>query len=154
MIFPLAMLDWPAWVQHPALVWLVTGLYLGLMALIGVYGLHRYRLVFLYGRHRRIRPRPGVRYDQLPLVTVQLPMFNEGAVVHRIIDAACAIDYPKDKLQVQVVDDSTDGSAELARRRRVLGRAAASISSTCTAPTARASRPGRWRRRPQPRPAN
>ncbi len=113
----LSTLNWPAWVQHPALVWLVTGLYLGLMALIGVYGLHRYRLVFLYGRHRRMRPRPGVRYDDLPRVTVQLPMFNEGAVVHRIIDAACAIDYPNDKLQVQVVDDSTDDSAELARRR-------------------------------------
>lgn len=117
MMYLLSTLDGLEWVQHPALWWLVTGAYLGLMALIGLYGLHRYWLVFLYGRHRRTRPRPAVRYDDLPRVTVQLPMFNEGAVVHRIIDAACAIDYPKDKLQVQVVDDSNDSSAELARQR-------------------------------------
>ncbi len=113
----LSMLSFPAWIDPEVLRWPVTGTYLALMAVIGVYGLHRYWLVFLYGRHRQVRPRPEQRYEQVPRVTVQLPMFNEGAVVHRIIDAACEIDYPTDRLQIQVVDDSTDSSADLARQR-------------------------------------
>jgi len=88
-----------------------------LMGLICIYGLHRYWLVYLYHRHRRDAPQPAARFDELPLVTVQLPMFNEGAVAERIIDAACALDYPEDRLRIQVLDDSTDDSAELARQR-------------------------------------
>jgi cellulose synthase/poly-beta-1,6-N-acetylglucosamine synthase-like glycosyltransferase len=104
--FDLQLLRWP-----------VTGAYVLLLALIGLYGLHRYWLVFLYSRHHKQRPRPEKRYDQLPRVTVQLPMYNEGLVAHRIIDAACRIDYPADRLQIQVVDDSTDGSETLAKQR-------------------------------------
>ncbi len=106
-----------AWIDPQILRWPVTGVYLALMVIIGTYGLHRYWLVYLYSRHRRVRPRPERRYEQLPRVTVQLPIFNEGAVIHRIIDAACAIDYPTELLQVQVVDDSTDESATMAERR-------------------------------------
>ncbi len=113
----ISTIDKTTWMDSQVLRWLVTGTYLGLMAMIGLYGVHRYWLVYLFGRHRRTRPRPDVRYTDLPRVTVQLPIFNEGLVVHRIIDAACAIDYPTDRLQVQVVDDSTDDSAELARLR-------------------------------------
>jgi len=97
--------------------WPVTGAYVFLLMLIGLYGLHRYWLVYLFGRHHKHRPRPQVRYAQVPRVTVQLPMFNEGLVAHRIIDAACRIDYPTDRLQIQVVDDSTDDSADLAKQR-------------------------------------
>jgi cellulose synthase/poly-beta-1,6-N-acetylglucosamine synthase-like glycosyltransferase len=113
----LSMLNSPAWIDLQIFRWPVTVTYLALMMMIGVYGLHRYWLVFLYGRHRRANPRPQQRYEQLPRVTVQLPMFNENEVVHRIIDATCAIDYPADHLQIQVVDDSTDASADLARTR-------------------------------------
>jgi len=101
--------DWLA----PAL----TTVYLLVLALIGAYGLHRYWLVYLFARHRRRHPRPKQRFDPLPPVTVQLPMYNEGQVAARIIDAACAIDYPRDRFQVQVVDDSTDESARIARQR-------------------------------------
>lgn len=117
------MTDWistpilSAWLDPQLLRWPVTGVYLALMVTIGIYGLHRYWLVYLFGRHRRVRPRPERRYDQLPKVTVQLPVFNEGAVIHRIIDAACAIDYPAELLQIQVVDDSTDESAAVAAQR-------------------------------------
>ncbi len=111
------MLDVPAWMDPQALRWPVTGAYILLLLLIGVYGLHRYWLVYLFGRHRRQHPRPQHRYEQLPRVTVQLPVFNEGAVVKRIIDAACEIDYPADRLQIQVVDDSTDDSTDLAKAR-------------------------------------
>ena len=114
LISPLSL---AAWIDPQILRWPITGVYLMLMATIGIYGLHRYWLVYLYGRHRRVRPRPERRYEQLPRVTVQLPIFNEGAVIHRIIDAACAIDYPAELLQVQVVDDSIDESAALAKQR-------------------------------------
>jgi cellulose synthase/poly-beta-1,6-N-acetylglucosamine synthase-like glycosyltransferase len=52
----------------------------------------------------------------LPKITVQLPMYNEDLVAERIIRASCQIDYPLDRLEIQVLDDSTDHSAEIARR--------------------------------------
>ncbi|MHC4414554.1 MAG: cellulose synthase family protein [Planctomycetota bacterium] len=92
--------------------------YTAVFTLICVYGAHRYWVVWLFLRNRRRRgePQPPGRYLKLPPVTVQLPMFNERHVAQRIIEAACAIDYPRDLLQVQVLDDSTDESAEIARR--------------------------------------
>ena len=97
--------------------WPLTSVYLLLIALIGTYGLHRYWLVYLFNRHRKAVARPARRFDQLPRVTVQLPMFNEGAVARRIIDAACALDYPADRLQIQVLDDSTDRSRTICADR-------------------------------------
>ena len=97
--------------------WLLTAAYVGLLLTICTYGLHRYWLVYLYRKHQKNTPRPARRFDQLPRVTLQLPMFNEGAVAQRIIDAAAAMDYPRDRLQIQVVDDSTDESARLAQGR-------------------------------------
>ncbi len=88
---------------------LVISSYLLLLALIATYGVHRYWLVWLFYRHRKQQPRVTQHYlpHQLPLVTVQLPMFNESRVAQRIIDAACHLDYPADRLQIQVLDDST-----------------------------------------------
>ncbi len=101
----------------PALRWPLTALYVLLLALIAVYGLHRYWLVWLHMRHCRRPPRPTRRLAQLPMVTVQLPMFNELQVTERVIDAVCGLDYPRARLQIQVLDDSTDRSAEIARQR-------------------------------------
>lgn len=55
--------------------------------------------------------------DDLPTVTLQAPIFNERFVVERLIDALAAIEYPKDKLQIQILDDSTDDTVDLARKR-------------------------------------
>ncbi|MEM0915705.1 MAG: glycosyltransferase, partial [Planctomycetota bacterium] len=101
----------------PVLRAIVTAAYVALLALICVYGVHRYWMMRLYRRHLMDCARPAGRFRELPRVTVQLPMFNEGQVGVRIIDAAAELDYPRDRLQIQVVDDSTDGSADLARRR-------------------------------------
>lgn len=110
--------QWLAGVFDPAMWrWPLTIAYLALLGMIALYGLHRYWLVYLYNRHRGHLPRPARRYELLPRVTVQLPMFNEGAVAERIIDAACQLEYPADRIQIQVVDDSTDGSAALVQRR-------------------------------------
>ena len=116
----LSSLDFGTWSHSwtmPWVRWLITGLYLAVLMLICVYGLHRYWLVYLYYRHRRVRMDSGTKYSDLPTVTVQLPMFNEAAVAKRIIDAACALDYPRDRLQIQVLDDSTDESALIAHNR-------------------------------------
>src|SRR5262245_66196833 len=73
-------------------------------------------------RNRDRVPRPPVhRFAELPVVTIQLPIYNEMYVVDRLVDAVCAIDYPLDKLEIQVLDDSTDETreiAELAVRRQ------------------------------------
>ena len=55
--------------------------------------------------------------ENLPLVTVQLPFYNEQYVAERIIDTVCKFDYPTDKLQVQVLDDSTDETVEIVAKR-------------------------------------
>ncbi|MHC4106668.1 MAG: cellulose synthase family protein [Planctomycetota bacterium] len=92
--------------------------YLAVIGVICVYGLHRYWLVWLFlrRRHPLAGAAPSRRFEQLPRVTVQLPMFNERRVAERAIEAACAIDYPRRLLQIQVLDDSTDESVEVARR--------------------------------------
>ena len=85
------------------------------LAMVSIYGLHRYALVALYYRHRRKEPKPKGSFKQLPHVTVQLPMYNEKYVARRIIEKACQIDYPRDRLQIQVLDDSTDETRQIAR---------------------------------------
>lgn len=96
--------------------WPLTGLYLATLAMLCTYGLHRYYLTWVYYRTRLRARRPGRRFTELPAVTVQLPMFNERHVAERIIEAACRLEYPREKLQIQVLDDSTDESAAIAQR--------------------------------------
>src|SRR5262249_46656482 len=83
---------------------------------VAVYGFHRYVLVYLYLKHRNNVYQAKGRFEQLPRVTVQLPMYNEDIVAERIIKASCQIDYPHELLEIQVLDDSTDQSAEIARK--------------------------------------
>jgi len=92
--------------------------YCAVLTLVALYGFHRYVLLYLYVKHRANDPRPKSTYNDadLPRVTVQLPMYNEDVVAERIIRASCQIDYPHDKLEIQVLDDSTDHSADIARR--------------------------------------
>jgi cellulose synthase/poly-beta-1,6-N-acetylglucosamine synthase-like glycosyltransferase len=94
---------------------LLVGSYLGILVAISIYGFHRYVLLYLYLKHRNDIYVPKGPFKQLPRITVQLPMFNEDIVAERIIKATCQIDYPLDKLEIQVLDDSTDHSADIAR---------------------------------------
>ena len=91
-------------------------MYLAVCLAVAVYGFHRYVLVYLYMKHRKDVKDPKSRYTQLPRITIQLPMFNEAAVAERVIKHTCLIDYPLDLLDIQVLDDSTDESADIARR--------------------------------------
>jgi cellulose synthase/poly-beta-1,6-N-acetylglucosamine synthase-like glycosyltransferase len=83
---------------------------------LAVYTLNSFLLTFLYWRHRR-ETLPVPVLERFPRVTVQLPVFNEAHVIERLIDAAVRLRYPPDKLQIQVLDDSTDETTLLARRR-------------------------------------
>ena len=89
--------------------------YLAILVLVCAYGCHRYQLVHLYYKYRANIPKLHACFRELPRVTIQLPMYNELAVAERIIDASCRIDYPRDRLQIQVLDDSTDETVEIAR---------------------------------------
>jgi cellulose synthase/poly-beta-1,6-N-acetylglucosamine synthase-like glycosyltransferase len=89
--------------------------YFAVMLVLAVYGLHRYQLVYLYFKYRKnYTPDPPKYFDELPHVTVQLPIFNEQFVIDRLVEAVCALEYPKDKLEIQVLDDSTDETQEVA----------------------------------------
>jgi cellulose synthase/poly-beta-1,6-N-acetylglucosamine synthase-like glycosyltransferase len=95
--------------------------YFFVLSILGIYGWHRYYLVYLYMKHKDRAPGPPPPVDEWPVVTVQLPIYNEMYVVDRLIDAVCELDYPKEKLEIQVLDDSTDETrdiAELAVRRQ------------------------------------
>src|SRR5881275_2538047 len=94
--------------------------YFFVLIILAVYGWHRYYLVYLYMSNRDKEPQQGPPLDPLPTVTIQLPLFNEMYVADRLIDAVCRIEYPRDRLEIQVLDDSTDETrsiAEVAVRR-------------------------------------
>jgi cellulose synthase/poly-beta-1,6-N-acetylglucosamine synthase-like glycosyltransferase len=98
---------------------LVIVLYLVTLGVLALYGVHRTGLLWLYLRHRREQTTPRSRFAEadLPVVTVQLPMFNEFFVAERVIDAAGRLDYPRDRLEIQILDDSTDATSILARAK-------------------------------------
>ena len=90
--------------------------YFAILGLLSVYGVYRYRLVYLFLRYQKHRPQPKSRFepDRLPRVTVQLPLFNEMYVAERLIDAVVKLEYPRDLLDIQVLDDSTDDTQQIA----------------------------------------
>ena len=83
--------------------------YFGILIVLSIYGLHRVECIRRYYRHRRNAPKAPARYfAQLPRVTVQLPIYNERFVVERLLEETLKLDYPRELLQIQVLDDSTD----------------------------------------------
>ena len=90
--------------------------YFIVLILLASYGAHRYVLVYLYYRNKKNHTtEPQARFEDLPRVTVQLPIFNEQYVVDRLLDSICKLDYPREKLDIQLLDDSTDETVEVAR---------------------------------------
>ena len=90
--------------------------YFIVLIILAAYGAHRYWLVYLYYKHKKNKTtEAAAHFDDLPRVTVQLPIFNEQYVVDRLLDAVCRLDYPKEKLDIQLLDDSTDETVEVAR---------------------------------------
>lgn len=93
-----------------------------LLFLLCIYGAHRLQLTWVAWRSRSTQAAKPL--DNLPVITVQLPVFNERFVVERLIDAVAALDYPRERLQIQVLDDSTDDTTVLAAARVAHHRAA------------------------------
>lgn len=97
--------------QLPTLLWLCC--YLFVVVGLSAFGLHRWFLVGLFWKNYRNPPQPLGRFAELPLITVQLPIFNEQLVVSRLVKAVAALDYPKELLQIQILDDSTDETQQI-----------------------------------------
>ena len=90
-------------------------LYFAILFFLSLYGAHRYQMAMLYWRHRNHLPAaPPVVVP--PKVTIQLPIFNERYVVERLIEHVCRIRYPSHRLQIQILDDSTDETASISKR--------------------------------------
>jgi cellulose synthase/poly-beta-1,6-N-acetylglucosamine synthase-like glycosyltransferase len=96
--------------------WVILIVYFSILFTLAVYGAYRIKQVIDFWRYRKFVPQPSARYseDELPVITVQLPLFNELYVVDRLVKAVTEIDYPREKLEIQVLDDSTDETARVA----------------------------------------
>jgi len=102
---------------------LIRILHIASVLWLSVYGFQALLLSLLYLRHRgEVAPRVAMKEGDWPSVVVQLPIFNERIVVERLIDAAAALDYPRDRLEVQILDDSTDETTALAEARAAFHR--------------------------------
>src|SRR5690349_20492516 len=95
---------------------LILVLYFFVLSILAIYGWHRYYLVYLYTKNNDRAPQLVPELTTLPRVTVQLPIFNEMYVADRLIDAVCDLDYPRELLEIQVLDDSTDETTSIAER--------------------------------------
>jgi cellulose synthase/poly-beta-1,6-N-acetylglucosamine synthase-like glycosyltransferase len=100
-------------------IWAIVSIYVLLVAVLAFFGFHRGMLVATCWRKRRlleaIERTPECPEDELPKVTIQLPLFNEVTVAQRLIEHVARVDYPTDRLQIQVLDDSTDETQSIAR---------------------------------------
>ncbi len=93
-------MDWPT------ILWLCC--YIPVVIGLSLFGLHRWCMVWLFWKYWKKPPQPKARLEKLPFVTVQLPIFNELLVVRRLVDTVARLDYPKELLQIQILDDSVD----------------------------------------------
>jgi len=91
----------------------ILGLYLLVMLLLFVYSMGQLHLTFAYLKARKRKQDATPALENFPFITVQLPIYNEEYVIDRLIDSVCKLDYPNDKLEIQVLDDSTDESVKM-----------------------------------------
>src|SRR3977135_2783740 len=92
-------------------IWTIC--YLSVLIGLSAYGIHRYFIIYLFLKNRKRASVPASQFKQLPKITVQLPIFNEVYVVERLLRSVSELDYPRDLLQIQVLDDSTDDTREI-----------------------------------------
>lgn len=78
------------------------------LSILFVFGLHGFVMIFYHRKYGHNNPVPKKVFDEEPMVTIQLPLYNEMYVIERLINSVCEIEYPKDKMEIQVLDDSTD----------------------------------------------
>jgi len=127
-------------------IWLLTPYFI-VMIILAFYGIHRYQLVYLYFKNKENASTwdtPPHRFpaDQLPFVTIQLPIFNEQFVIDRLIDACCRLDYPRDRFEIQLLDDSTDETTVVAQQ--IVARYAAGTNGLAPQPIVYLHRTNRY----------
>src|SRR5512138_2690834 len=86
--------------------------YIVALSILFVFGSHGFIMIYYYLKFRHRRQPDVEGMESYPVVTVQLPLYNELYVVGRLVDATCAMVYPKEKLEIQVLDDSTDQTVD------------------------------------------
>jgi len=91
----------------------LLAVYFTILSILSIYGAHRLWMLLLYFRHKEHAPKPKGGPDFLPIVTVQLAVFNEVNVVERLLHHAVQMDWPKDRLEIQILDDSTDDTVQV-----------------------------------------
>ena len=98
--------------------WVILLSYFTILTTLAVYGGYRIKQVIDFWRYRKFVPEPKARFaeEELPIITVQLPLFNELYVVDRLLKAVTNIDYPRDRFEIQVLDDSTDETSRVAEQ--------------------------------------
>ena len=87
--------------------------YIGSLMILFTFGSHGFIMIYYYLKHRHQRDDFSAELESFPVVTLQLPIYNEMYVIERLIKTVCEIDYPIDKLEIQVLDDSTDETVEI-----------------------------------------
>ena len=91
----------------------IIGAYFVSLSILFLFGSSGFVMIYYYMKHRNKKNESAGELKEFPVVTMQLPVYNEFYVVERLIDAACRIDYPKDRLEIQILDDSTDETVEV-----------------------------------------
>ncbi|HEX7356615.1 MAG TPA: cellulose synthase family protein [Ignavibacteriaceae bacterium] len=95
------------------------------LSILFVFGLHGFVMMYYHRKYGHKIPVPNKDFKEDAIVTIQLPLYNEMYVIERLIDAVCEIDYPKDKMEIQVLDDSTDETtaivAKVVEEKKKLG---------------------------------
>lgn len=99
------------------MIYLLFGLYCFFLTIILAYNFLQLNLLFHYLTRRDTPKPPPLAHEQLPFVTIQLPLFNEQMVAERLIDNIATIAYPSDRFEVQILDDSTDETTEICERK-------------------------------------
>lgn len=91
----------------------IIALYAILLGFILLYSFVQLSMLISYWKKSKLKVGASKAMVDFPIVTVQLPIFNEKYVIERLINKVCELDYPKDKLQIQILDDSTDDTKEI-----------------------------------------
>jgi len=91
---------------------IILFIYIFSMMILLFFSSHGFVMMYYHYKFRMSKPKPKSEHEE-EIVTIQLPMFNELYVVERLINAVCAIEYPKQKLEIQVLDDSTDETVDI-----------------------------------------
>lgn len=102
--------------MHSLAIAILIG-HFSLLFLLSLFGLHRISLIFRWIRHRHKQPKIKQHFTELPKITVQIPLYNERFVAARVVDTIAALDYPYERLQIQILDDSTDTTSDIIARQ-------------------------------------